>query len=66
MLKTLSILKFFTIFIPFLLLTSSINSEERIGIAEKIVGNVYKKIIADKINAGDSLIYNQFVTFIYI
>ena len=61
MLKTLSILKFFIIFIPFLLLTSSINSEERIGIAEKIVGNVYKKIIADKINAGDNLIYNQFV-----
>ena len=61
MLKTLSILKFFIIFLPFLLLTSSINSEERIGIAEKIVGNVYKKIIADKINAGDNLIYNQFV-----
>ena len=61
MLKTLSILKFFIIFVPFLLLTSSINSEERIGIAEKIVGNVYKKIIADKINAGDNLIYNQFV-----
>ena len=61
MFKFLSILKFFIIFIPFLLLTSSINSEERIGIAEKIVGNVYKKIIADKINAGDNLIYNQFV-----
>ena len=43
------------------MLASSINSEERIGIAEKIVGNVYKKIIADKINAGDNLIYNQFV-----
>jgi cyclophilin family peptidyl-prolyl cis-trans isomerase len=61
MFKFLSILKFFIIFIPFLLFTSSINSEERIGIAEKIVGNVYKKIIADKINAGDNLIYNQFV-----
>ena len=61
MFKFLSILKFLIIFIPFLLLTSSINSEERIGIAEKIVGNVYKKIIADKINAGDNLIYNQFV-----
>ena len=59
--KTLIILKLLIFLTPFILFSSSISSEERIGIAEKIVGNVYKKIISDKINAGDNLIYNQFV-----
>ena len=54
-------LRFLTFLTPLILFATSIHSEERIGIAEKIVGNVYKKIISDKINLGDNLIYNQFV-----
>ena len=54
-------LKLLTFLTPLILFPTSICSEERIGIAEKIVGNVYKKVISDKINSGDNLIYNQFV-----
>ena len=59
--KIFIILKLLTFLTSLILFATSVRSEERIGIAEKIVGSVYKKVISDKINSGDNLIYNQFV-----
>jgi cyclophilin family peptidyl-prolyl cis-trans isomerase len=49
------------IILSFLLVVSSIQSKESIGVAEKIVGGVHKKLNTDKINAGDIIHYNQFI-----
>ena len=61
MLKNLLYIKSSIIITTLLLITSSVSSEEIIGIADKIIGKVYKKRITDIINAGDNLFYNQFV-----
>jgi cyclophilin family peptidyl-prolyl cis-trans isomerase len=51
----------FSIIIVLILILPSSHSEESIGVAEKIVGDVSKKRTVDIIHAGDNLIYNQFV-----